>query len=871
MPSRCCVINCSSNYDSDIKETGKTYPVFSFPAKDDPERSRKEWFESLPNVITDTQGKKICIRHWPKNFETINRTGHQVPAKPPSVWPVPNSCCRQTVPKARNPSQRGVDSESRKINAAKRRLSAQEKADTISDFTALEKHCRSIDNMLFTKRDDHILLVELSNEIPPTHTFSIVIHENFSVDCFKSNYRVPVRSHLGFSARLEKYSQLRVIIDYVRSYVIDLTDSAVMFGIQLEELLENNTDDDDELRRRILFLCEQLQMLSSADSKGNRYSKTPVTFRTALTLFLRSRNCYNELRKTLNLPHPKTIKSCFGKLGTPGTDEECRKTIEKVFAILEGNQRFVKIMVDEIHVLASIRYRGHHLIGHSVDKPNKAAKTVLGLMLETLFGGPSFMARLLPVFSLDGQLLFDQIKKLIKIIHDAGGFVFLVMCDDLRANQRAYTLFREEFGAHDVFAVNHPIPNPTFEILYLLHDPTHLFKNIRNNWVTEKMKTIDFIEPFSRNVFQARWSDLVEVYKNEAPLPIKLTKLSYATLYPTNFEKQKVSLAVNVFNEKTVAVLSEKQTENMVRNVTKMWNILNVKTTSAGHRLNDPDREPINDANDPRLSFLVEIAHCFDAMKSPYTHRVRSLTDDTSNALFLTLTGIVHMTKMFLEKFHIDYVLLGQFQSDPIEGAYGGFRQGSGGNYHISYEQIISSMTLQRLKLFDTLDMPYSNEHTQDSCCSSELDNDEIELLDAVPCLEDLEEIETSTVYYICGYISMKIDIGLDAPTVESSVSEFTTKVSRGALKHPPEELFDLGLRLYHYYTSVESKSCSTRLMKAFMEIYESNYSFLDDSIVRDMLQRFVNCFSKGYANMQSEQIKIDKNNRKKRKTLQYR
>ena len=143
MPSRCCVINCSSNYDSDVKETGKIYPVFSFPAKDDPERSRKEWFESLPNVITDTQGKKICIRHWPENFETINRTGHQVPAKPPSVWPVPNSCCRQTVPKARNPSQRGVDSESRKINAAKRRLSAQEKADTISDFTALEKHCRS--------------------------------------------------------------------------------------------------------------------------------------------------------------------------------------------------------------------------------------------------------------------------------------------------------------------------------------------------------------------------------------------------------------------------------------------------------------------------------------------------------------------------------------------------------------------------------------------------------------------------------------------------------------------------------------------------------------------------------------------------------
>ena len=60
------------------------------------------------------------------------------------------------MPKARNPSQRGVDSESRQNKTAKRRLSAQEKADTISDFTALEKHCRSIDNMLFTKEVNYL-------------------------------------------------------------------------------------------------------------------------------------------------------------------------------------------------------------------------------------------------------------------------------------------------------------------------------------------------------------------------------------------------------------------------------------------------------------------------------------------------------------------------------------------------------------------------------------------------------------------------------------------------------------------------------------------------------------------------------------------
>ena len=73
-----------------------------------------------------------------------------------------------------------------------------------------------------------------------------------------------------------------------------------------------------------------------------------------------------------------------------------------------------------------------------------------------------------------------------------------------------------------------------------------------------------------------------------------------------------------------------------------------MKTPSAGHRLNDPDRFPISDPNDSRLAFLVEIANCFNAMESQYTHRVRSLTVDTRKTLHLTLHGLVDMAQMFL-------------------------------------------------------------------------------------------------------------------------------------------------------------------------------------------------------------------------------
>ena len=108
--------------------------------------------------------------------------------------------------------------------------------------------------------------------------------------------------------------------------------------------------------------------------------------------------------------------------------------------------------------------------------------------------------------------------------------------------------------------------------------------------------------------------------------PIKLTKLLHGSLFPTNFEKQKVSLAVNVLNEKTVAELTDKDTKVMVENVTKMWLILNAKTPSDGKCLNDEDRLPVSDINDPRLSFLTEIGDCFKSMESQYTDRVCSLT-----------------------------------------------------------------------------------------------------------------------------------------------------------------------------------------------------------------------------------------------------
>ena len=98
------------------------------------------------------------------------------------------------------------------------------------------------------------------------------------------------------------------------------------------------------------------------------------------------------------------------------------------------------------------------------------------------------MAHLLPAYSLDADLVFNQIEQLIKIIHNAGGHLFLVQPDDLQAYQKHLHLFHGQYGSQCMFTINHPISTSVFSKLYLLHDPTHLFKNVLTNSLNSSRK-----------------------------------------------------------------------------------------------------------------------------------------------------------------------------------------------------------------------------------------------------------------------------------------------------------------------------------------------------------------------------------------------
>ena len=203
---------------------------------------------------------------------------------------------------------------------------------------------------------------------------------------------------------------------------------------------------------------------------------------------------------------------------------------------LSHKERYCKILVDEITIKPAIRYQGNHVVGFSCDDSSKAAQTVVAIMIAPSMGKPAFVCRLIPVYSLTHNFLYEQVLKVIKLLHKNGGFSYLLMCDNLRSNQACFKLYQKTFGSEDIYSCNHPVSNDDFSILFLLYDPSHLLKNIGNDWQTEKMQKLKFTCPDDGRIVTALWKDLINIYKSEEHLIIKSMKLNYAT----NFEKQYV-------------------------------------------------------------------------------------------------------------------------------------------------------------------------------------------------------------------------------------------------------------------------------------------------------------------------------------------
>ena len=109
----------------------------------------------------------------------------------------------------------------------------------------------------------------------------------------------------------------------------------------------------------------------------------------------------------------------------------------------DERQKTYILLLDEVYVKTTLQYHGSILFGKAVNNPSVLANTVLSFMIVTLFGGPKFLYKMLPVRNMNAGFLFNQASSILSSIKGVGGNVVAIICDGNSVNQTIFTKLRQ--------------------------------------------------------------------------------------------------------------------------------------------------------------------------------------------------------------------------------------------------------------------------------------------------------------------------------------------------------------------------------------------------------------------------------------------
>jgi len=861
MGRKCSVFGCKTGYKSN--SSTEKISVYGFPK--DPDRCR-EWLACLPNVlkfedVTSYMG--VCALHWPQDVSMV-KTGSRVfvPQVPPSVFPnVPQSCIPTSSSSSTNPRP------TKKSTQASRAVDT----DEMAEFLRQDSFCPQTFDDLFTdklkklgflascskKPDDYVFLsTKRTGPLPEFCVNFTVQRTNESVFLnYEAFYNIKKIQH-PLIREIHCWSQLDEVLRFVSCLECDPSDKKLTF-------------------------INRVITLMNAPRNSRIYSHEDLLL--AFSWYSQSRSLYVQLRDYLHLPSVSTLKK-ITSVAHNTTDD---KLFHLLFRDMEERCTYCILIIDEVYVKASVSYRGGTIFGYAVDYPEKVATTLLCIMVKCFFSGQTFLAKILPCHALKADFQFHQVCNIIQALEKRGAKVVAIVNDNNRVNQS----FLKSFKPMDTTAPwKVESPADPSRPLFLMYDTVHLFKNIRNNWLSEKQKMIEFtpsleLEASTSEVptVVARWTDLKELADLEATTAVKLPTLTKASVEPSNIEKQKVSLVLNIFSEKTSAALkasaksnpSWKDTAIFIDYVIRLWKVFNTKNIAEHTRFRDTDRTPIDlsPAGDIQRGILKFWAESADRMSpSSHQHRVKSLTKDTATALGWTCRCLLDISNYLLTTdtaLKHSFITVGFFQQDDIEHHFAHFRMAAGSNYYITAQDVAHTHAQDRAKLM-LLNDPDITQYSvsQHACdvCDKPLTNEELINLDDLPVTTcSLSHDERMALFFIGGYVASKhTDFKGDPSCVPDQVRLFTETVSHGGLSFPSHELFVFIMYAYTFIMASKEHSCRSRLVRIisdFPAMFHLNISLTKAPVVRIvniLLKRL--CLHKDAATTdQSRQRKIAK------------
>lgn len=801
MPNKCCIVGCKGNYNNLHRRT-----VFKIPTN---EPDRSAWLCSLPKR-SDCDGKPfkygsncyICVIHWPGFPEKVNHKkvvgGKLVPTVPPFHFPgIPQSCLPIPL------HLRTVSS------IEEKQLQCFNKVDIISNFDSLS--CKEIERRipgvlvkkskesnvmsLFVVNGDIILgLVKLTKQ---QMTFCDI--EICGKDAMGN--KISLSHCVASNNQLQRWSQLEAAINAIRNHK-----STVVQNLQkAKEYVEAAYEEDNN--EKLKFIMHQIDLHIS-----KRYCVDDYVFASQAFPHI----TYDCLREVLVLPATSKMRSLKGGVTT---DILIKKTLEHANI---PQQRICILLIDEVKVRSRLIFTGHVIHGYAEDIPNKKARSVLCIMMRCLHGGRSCMVSMTPLHTLTAKFQKTKFDEAINLVHSYGGHVIGLITDGLRGNQ----LFMQMLNGYNdtvPWVVPHPLVSNS--PLFIINDSVHILKNIRNNWVTEKNKFLSL----DGGETVGKWSDIENMYHKDKDSVLKLTPLTNAAVYPTPIQRQNVSLALKVFNNKTIAALEQfggdhaKGTVIVLKTVLSWWKIVNVKSVTEATRFNDSLRQAVTSLHCEALQTLRQFSeqcHLLNCRNG--SQRDKCLTIDTNFALWRSSMGLAALASELIQNHRFNYVLLGTLQSDRLEGEFGCYRSMNGSNYFMTVKDVDSAFKGRGLQLLSKLG-EITNiskiQHSCHDCKDSSTEQFEYALDTLCYKLSHLTKYQISASVYVAGYLcKVTPEISLEGELVPLEESQFTMLVSRGFLLIPTQNLATW-VQLCMIFADVVSIRCQKQLSLITAEI----------------------------------------------------
>ena len=278
--------------------------------------------------------------------------------------------------------------------------------------------------------------------------------------------------------------------------------------------------------------------------------------------------------------------------------------------------------------------------------------------------------------------------------------------------------------------------------------------------------------------------------------PIRLTKLSFSSVFPKSLQRQNTGLVCQVFNEKTVAAMKSLKEKLDLSQGTIIWidmicqwyKMMSVKSKFAASRRNDESREAWTNEFESfnRLSKICEIIS--SCIYYPAKGRVRKLTQQTGQVFIVTTKNNILAAKFLLENYNFKYVLPAIWSQNPIEKFFGQARQRFGGNFYIDIVDVMAAAKAQHLHQLMKYDIIPEESEGICKCdlCDTLVEWTDEELLDELTIDDTAELLESNDtlkqkIVYISGYLARKYGQP-DSDDSETVSCDFLEELNRGGL-----------------------------------------------------------------------------------------